>query len=103
MADTILNQVSLSSEQRNLLTEVLGQVMSDCSQSCWHAGWLLDTEKEVPILVERVVKTQQPEDWGHGVIDLPTAMTLKGLSLLLGHWAAYDAEKDRYIAYTPKE
>ncbi len=97
----ILDEVSLTTEQRESVTQVLGKVMSACSEACYYAGWLDTTQEELPVLVEQVLETQQPQQWGHGYIDLPTSQTLKGLSLLLGNWATYDpsAGTDHFVAY----
>ncbi len=101
----ILGDVSLANEQHEVVTQILGSIMSACSQRCYYAGWLNTTQDELPTLVEKALETRQPQEWGHGMIDLPTAITLKGLSLLLGHWANYDvnADSDHFVAYNTKQ
>jgi len=98
---SILSDISLTGEQREALTQVLGYIMSACSEACYHAGWLDGTQDELPVVAERVLTTQQPQPWGHGLIDFPTALTLKSLSLLLGHWATFGtaANHDHFVAY----
>jgi hypothetical protein len=51
---TILRQLSLTAEQREMLIQVLGEAMSARSENCWNAGRLLSTETELPSLVEQI-------------------------------------------------
>ncbi len=91
----------------DLLTQHLGQLMSETSEGCYSAGWLTRTEDAVPHLCLCALATGEPQDWGFGAIDPEQAAEMVEIAAVLGHWADYCMSTpcrlgDRYIPYSPE-
>jgi len=89
---------------RKALIIALGQMMSNVSENCWCAGWLVDLEEELPILCEKALKTKQPQRFGRDHITVGDAEIITALVDLLGHWVILDSGSGRqgYKPYTPQ-
>lgn len=101
MLNTIVDNVDWTDKQKKELIAILGKLMSECSEECWSAAWLLGTEKQLPSLVDQVLDTRESATWGHGMIDYETALSLRGLKNILGNWVVYNFESDSYSLNSP--
>jgi|GEM_PF-1742864 len=79
----------------------LGQLMSDLSEDCYCAGWLIGTEYLVPELCRRAIETGAPQYWGHGEVSPEQARRLQDIADSVGHWANLDDEAKNYIPFDP--
>jgi len=75
---------------REELIDILGQAMSDVSEDCWCAGWLDDTEEDLPKLVAEALRTGEPQPWGlGGYVSPEAARHLAGMRERLGAWVMW--------------
>ena len=65
--------------------KLLGEMMSEISERCWYAGWMLSAEY---VLWQAVV--EGPASWGHGTISEADIATLKALWEEAGGWIMFD-------------
>jgi hypothetical protein len=86
---------------RNAVLQLLGAAMSDISEECWCAGWLLGSEYYIPELCRRAVDSGHPQRWGPGEVTMVQALGLVYLAEQLGCWAALDSVGVGYVAHQP--
>jgi hypothetical protein len=79
----------------------LGRLMSDCSEDCYCAGWLGNTEYLVPELCRRALETDEPQPWGHGEVTPQLAAKMTALAKEMGHWAVLDELGVGYELFDP--
>jgi len=75
---------------KNSLTYGLSALMSDISEECWCAGWLIGTQDTLPGLCWLAYRTNTPQHWGMGLIAPDEAKTLIDLAEIAGSWADMD-------------
>lgn len=83
------------------LIPVLGREMSDISEDCYCAGWLVGTEYIVPELCRRAMATGEVQHWGHGEVTPERASGLMKLASLIGGWVDYDLNSGGYKLFEP--
>jgi len=79
----------------------LGDAMSDVSEECWHAGWMQNTEYELPELCRRAVESGEPQPWGQGLVSVGEARRLLELARRAGTWADHDERGHGYVPFDP--
>lgn len=77
---------------------LLGERMSDISERCWYAGWMLGTEYT---LWQAVV--EGPMAWGHDVITEEDIAVLKALADQADGWIMFDDIGPQDELFIPKE
>lgn len=78
--------------------------MSDISEDCWAAGWMMGTEEDLPRCARETVRAGEPVASSGFYISLSEAEYLCRMADELGHWASLadsDAASD-YEPYHPK-
>lgn len=84
-----------SPDERNVLVQALGELMSEASENHWCAGWLIGWEDQCPQMVKDVLD---------GIPDihmsLSEAMPMAILAALLGHWVEPDLDSVKWC-YRP--
>lgn len=65
----------------------LAQLMSDTSEECWCAGWLIGTEYR---LWEAITDPEDHRAWGQDKIDDETVEHLRKLSKAVDGWIRYE-------------
>lgn len=75
----------LVSLPRETARALLRQLMSDISEDCWCAGWLVGTEHDLWRLAG-----QGGGAWGQGSVSAEQAVTLLQLAAALQEWPTYD-------------
>lgn len=65
--------------------EQLMNLMSEISERCWNAGWLMHTE----FVLWKAVQ-EGPIHWGHGTITAEDIARLKQLADLTDGWIVWD-------------
>jgi hypothetical protein len=78
-------EATFAKSPRPGIARALAIRMSEISEECWCAGWLIGTEDR---LWETVNGGRR--DWGHGDISEQTVADLRELSDLAGGWIRYD-------------
>ena len=73
--------------------DTLRQLMSDISEDCWCAGWLIGTEFALWQFV-----LDGPGDWGQDSVSQAQIDELKRLSELVGGWFYWDDDPDHFDA-----
>lgn len=71
--------------------------MSLVSEICWCAGWIGDTEEEVPRVCREALATNASVAWAMGYVSVETAQFLCGIADALGYWVDMDSKP-----YKPK-
>jgi hypothetical protein len=95
--------MSLTDAQRHALTQALGQLMSDISESNWAAAWLVNTEEALPEACRAPmndVSLGHANDFFSSLTDIEIPY-LVYLADLLGHWAVPDDTFVNYLPYFP--
>jgi hypothetical protein len=66
-------------------------MMSDASEDCWCAGWLIDTENILPYICPRIIEGAGVDELGlWGLITIADATVMLALATALGHWVDMD-------------
>lgn len=91
----------MDEQTRNSLIQQLGTAMSDVSEACYCAAWLVGTEDLLPELCRRAIKSGQPQRWGHGQVTPAVARGLWLLAEQAGAWADLDPQGAGYVAHHP--
>jgi hypothetical protein len=71
------------------LIQEIGDRMSEISDECYFAGWLDGLEKDLPDLCEEAVATNEPVEYGIGLIAPAEAAELLALVKRLGCWVTF--------------
>lgn len=90
----------MTDARREALIIELGEAMSEVSEECYCAGWLIDTETIVPALCREALATGAPQRWGMGRIDVETAARLVAMADELGCWVTWSMAG--YIEHRPE-
>lgn len=77
------------------LIVLLGQLMSEASEQCWCAGWLMGTEELLPAACRDIVAGNvkfEPNKFVFGYETLPfdDAQLMCSIADQLGHWVDFD-------------
>lgn len=80
----------LEPDTRYKLTQALGEIMSECSEELFSAGWLIDFENLLPEMVEG-------EHLGESLSVENNA--IKALFGILGHWAKWEYNERTHQTY----
>lgn len=75
--------------------------MSDVSEECYYAGWMLGTEYVVPELCRRALDSGEPQPWGDGEVTPEQARELTELADRLGSWADLEEQGIGYVQHDP--
>jgi hypothetical protein len=86
---------------RHALLQLLGNAISDISEECYCAGWMIGTEYFVPELCRRAEATGQTQFWGHGEVTPEQARGLVALAEIVGSWANLNQAGVRYVPHNP--
>jgi hypothetical protein len=77
---------------------LLGGLMSDASENCYCAGWLVGCEDDIPYVCRRILAGAGPNELGlWGLINALDARLMVSIAEGLGHWVDYGGKP-----YTPK-
>lgn len=71
---------------RKTARSILWQLMSDLSEDCWCAGWMVGTERDLWRLAVAGGGT-----WGQGSVSQEQALTLLRLAYALNEWPKLDS------------
>lgn len=82
--------------ERARLTQQLGEMMSDYSESVWAAGWIMGNEDSCPDAVKRIVEFGSGTD----AISWEAACIMVDIAEQLGHWACLGGQ-NVYIPWIP--
>jgi hypothetical protein len=86
---------------RHAWVQQLGREMSQISETCYCAGWLVGTEYLVPELCRRAVESGQTQYWGHGEVLPVQALRLWELAERIGCWTNVDTASLGYVPFQP--
>lgn len=86
---------ALEPEARTLLTQALGQMMSDVSEEQYSAGWMMGLEEELPSCIRHRRETCTY------LVDRELANLMQTIADALGHWAALSDDGDYYVPHVP--
>lgn len=75
--------------------------MSDVTEDCYYAGWLVGAEYIVPELCRRALESGRTQKWGHGEVTPERARGLTYLADQLGCWVNYDLSSNEYVSHDP--
>jgi hypothetical protein len=76
---------------RQQAMDYLGQIMSDNSEKCYFAGWLIGLEEELPYACMDILDGMDRAGLGQwGLISVQDAMLMTALANALGHWVDLD-------------
>ena len=87
--------------EKEILLEMLGDLMSNISEECYSSGWQEGTEYIVPALCIKANNLGRREPWAHGEITPEMAELLLTLANKVGGWASYDEVIDGYKIINP--
>jgi hypothetical protein len=86
---------------KEILLEILGDLMSNISEDCYSAEWYEGSEYIIPALCVKASKLGRSRPWAHGEVSLSTASLLISISNRLGGWANISAGNDGYVLFNP--
>ena len=96
----VMPKLEMETETRHHLTQALGIMMSDISQSHWCAGWLYGMEDNLPRDCYRVMGRPIDKDELHFAVSEAEAAPVVLIADMLGHWATWNS--DEYLPYVPQ-
>ena len=79
----------------------LGRAMSDVSERCYCAGWLIGTEYQLPELCRRITLTKKPHPWGYSEVTVHEASNLQMLVQEVGSWVNLVEDASGYVLFNP--
>ena len=81
--------------------QLLGELMSSCSEDCYHADWLEGTEYIIPELTRRIMIHGHSLKWGQGYLGRGLAEILQKVADSLGGWVNLDEAGKEYVFSSP--
>ena len=95
----------LTENARQNLTHELGELMSELSEKCFYARWLVGTENILPEICNLVIKSQESERWGQFEVTVEEAKKLCKIANRLGHWVNFNMSLAKnaplFVPYDP--
>jgi hypothetical protein len=104
-----IDEAVIDFASRDEAVQTLGDLMSAISRECWCAGWMENTEIDLPALCRGVIETGRPQVWGLSPVLPGLARVLAGIAGVLGHWVkpnsrAFEGDGEpAYVPYRPEE
>ncbi len=86
---------------REILIDMLGDLMSNVSEECYSAGWYDGSEYLIPALCEKALKIGTPRPWAHGEVTPENASLLVAISERIGSWVNLNESGNEYVAFDP--
>jgi len=75
---------------REAAMQVLCDMMSDTSEECWCAGWMSNTEENLPEACREIVAGEGLGVWGMQPVNREDAFMMCAIADKLGHWVDMD-------------
>ena len=75
----------------------LAALISEISEECWCAGWLIDCEHSLWSMAQEPASDHQ---WGIGTVEAKDLVKLRALAIRCGGWVTWDEDYvgERWIA-----
>lgn len=88
---------------REDLISDLGVMMSDISEKCYCASWLIDAEYYIPALCERAIFSEESQPWGQDEVTVEEAVKMTKIVDQLHCWVSiiYKDKCFEYVEFNP--